>query len=216
MNSVVRWGAVAVLLSVVAMGCDDEEPVTSVQSVAPGFGASTEPPEGTPLALPAGVSIADGAPGIFIGEDCADPTHPPLWVGSGSNVRLCLTFRNDNTEPVDLVLPPGFIVVSEDTRTQNGILVAEVTIPLPAMSQRTVGVAFYCLNSHRATADDTDRFSVGPVTTYVPMLDLLTMLEDKYIENFGNLDVQLAVWAITEGAELTPEMIAAIEALPNP
>ncbi|WP_158703125.1 hypothetical protein [Allosphingosinicella vermicomposti] len=200
----------------------------------PGFGASDLPPKGRPFVLPAGVSIVQPIPGInmFEWEKCRnedDGDNPPQEHGSGDSVQLCLEFRNTTGKPVTVDFPPGMIMESETTDTQNGMLVQRASIVVPAKSVHYSLLYMYCLNAPRGVSGPASRYRLGPVTEEKDFVELFELLKNKRIPAKlwdqptnaagamfpANTMLQTAVSHLTSDKGLSAEDRKFIAALPN-
>ena len=186
-------------------GKDDGGDPPPAQS-RPGMGPSKDKPVGTVYTLPTGVELQKPTKGD-------DPFCIPVdqkekdKKGSGGLVRLCLNFRNTNTQvPITVVFPPGLVFISDSDATQNGILIQTTSIEVPAgRTQFFVPLYLYCLNKDRyPTSGGQDTYSMGPVTQDSSMLELTGLLQSKTLPLVeSNNTVQEAVWHITDGSGLT-------------
>lgn len=187
----------------------------------PGLGRSTAPPEGTPFALPAGVTLAAPLKGfsIFEPELCApregDLEEPK---GSGDLVQLCFTLRNttDTTSspiPIVIELPAGLVVESEKLSTQNGILIQRQVVTVQPGQTIYLPLFFFCLNDTRSPSTPSDTFKLGPVLQYTDFKELFELLEDKNLDPTGQVELQAAVWNLSNGKKLTDDDRAAISNL---
>lgn len=191
----------------------------------PGFGASDLPPKGRPFVLPAGVSIVQPIPGInrFEYEKCRneeDGEEAPQEYGSGDSVQLCVEFRNTTGKPVTVDLPPGLIMESETTDTQNGLLIQRASIVVPAKSVHYSLLYLYCMNSSRGQSGPDSRFRVGPVTQEKDFLEFFDLLKNKKLpakveQNLITNSLQSAVFHLASDKGLSVQDRKFIAALPN-
>ncbi|MFP2911335.1 hypothetical protein ACLESD_41190 [Pyxidicoccus sp. 3LFB2] len=229
-----RWTWLVVAALVGAAGCeddgddngggpDDETPAGEV----PGFGKNRNAPKGTPFSLPAGIQVVSATlKGANDDGDCAgDETDP---AGSGLYVRACIEVKNPTGAPVQVVFPPGLVLVSATETYQNGILVEREVITIPPTSNgpggfdggsesETVSIPlhFYCINKSADPSDEFARFELGPVTDHPKMREIFSALEGKDISNQRDPveAVQEAVFSITDGNGLTEDDRAALRNL---
>lgn len=190
-----------------------------------GFHTSTERPVGNPFVLPAGVSVADKIKGYseFATEYCDNKTENDAG-GVGALVKVCLPFYNNNNSPVSLVLPPGLIFIArqvkgekDSTRIQNGILVQQVTIIIPAKTLYFQPVYLCCLNDDRSGSAPAYEYEMGPVTIDKDMNDLFAILNKKKLSKDPVLTaaVQGAVWDVTAGKPIGKGNLDIINAQPD-
>lgn len=148
---------------------------------------SLEDPEGTQLKLPEGVEFIDAihcTSTLPDGSDNGCVTEDPMFikaVGTGEQVRLCVSFRNNNTFPVSFVLPPGIMFISKNKKVQNGMLTERVSITLPPQQVYFQPIFMYCANSGRDSSGGGGgtNWRLGPVTNVKPALELLEFIKNK-------------------------------------
>ncbi|WP_158703126.1 hypothetical protein [Allosphingosinicella vermicomposti] len=234
MNYRAIWQAVLACVIVTA-ACNEREATAAPRKDSsgrrPGFMSSDLPPQGRPLVLPAGVSIAQPIPGtsIFEWEKCRneEDEEPPVEYGSGDLVQLCLEFRNTTGKPVTVDFPPGLIMESETTDTQHGMLIQRASIVVPAKPVSYNLLYLYCLNNSRSGSAPSSRYRVGPVTEEKDFLELFDLLKNKKIPakvkrstNPGGIPdtayLQQIVYTLAgDRGGLTAEQRKFIAALPN-
>ncbi len=211
-----RFGWLAGLLVWVACGGPVDEGGGGVGiggSSRPGIGVSTADPTGTPYLLPGGIEIIQPIEGYD--ANCIPPEQTMQEAkGSGALVRLCLKLRNTRSEPGVVELPPGLIFVSDELTTQNGLLVQDVSIEVPAQQTLHVPLHLYCLNESRAPSAPWDTFTLGPVTQDPALRELLTLVEDRFLPVSGLTEVQATVSKVTDGPGLMAQDRERLKALP--
>lgn len=181
-----------------------------LHTARPGMGDSTAAPAGTAYLLPAGITLAGDLEGRSERCDQREPRY-----GNGTTVWLCLGLTNPGASPVAVELPPGIIVVSRDVGDQNGILLQRTVILVPPGGTNWFQLDAYCLNHWRAVPLWDARYQLGPVTDEPDVLELVRLLESKQLPADGSLEVQMALWSITDGDGLTLTDLAAIGHLPE-
>ncbi|MCP3145302.1 hypothetical protein [Pyxidicoccus xibeiensis] len=234
------WMVVAAAVGAGVMACSDDDdggggpknpPGSGVDAGVnenrPGLGEDPGEPRGTPLNLPAGVSISGHILGAneLTGE-CEGGSEPQ---GSGPAVKICVPMRNTTGAAVQLELPRGLTVISTSAgRYQNGLLVERVVVTLPPTAQGPgvptdggtdpdaflVALHLYCLNEARNPSETGNPYKLGPVTDDAALRELLQLLVGKQLDNDDAVDVvQDAIYSITEGNGLTSEDREALEDL---
>ncbi|WP_164018394.1 hypothetical protein [Pyxidicoccus trucidator] len=219
-----RWTWLMVAALVGAAGCKDDGDGTDPDDdtpagVEPGFGKNRSAPKGTPFSFPAGVQVVSGTiKGANDDGDCSESQVAP--VGSGLNVRGCLEVRNTTGAPVQVVFPPGLVIVSASETYQNGILVEREVVTIPPTSNGPGGVDggaesetvsiplhLYCINKSSDPSDSSARFELGPITDHPKMREIFTLMEGKDISNQRDPveAVQEAVFSVSDGDGLTAE-----------
>jgi len=105
-------------------------------------------------------------------------------------------------------------MVSKSTQVQNGLLVQDVNVEVPADSVRQLILEMYCANQARKPADENTEFVLGPVVDDDPALrELFDLLKGRTIPGDKAELVQKAVWEITDGDGLSAESRAALSTL---
>lgn len=153
------------------------------------------------------------------------------YFGSGSScVDLVIPMRNSRSSSVTVTFPAALILRNDAGDCQNGVLIKEVTVTIPAGADYRLHLAFYCGNLHKDTAGSDDRYSLGVVSDAKPLLDLCDRVKNKKInieefdptkeEDFDTYisqrtTLQVIVWLVTDGPGLTEEGISYINSLPN-
>ncbi len=208
-RSLVGTACLPALLALMAcssggVGKDDAGDPSTTQS-RPGMGPSKERPVGTTYTLPTGVELAKPIKGddpYCIPQDQKEKDKK----GTGGLVRLCLNFSNTTQLPITVVFPPGLVFISDSDVSQNGMVLQNVTIEVPAgRPQFFVPLYLTCLNKTReSTAGAQDTYSVGPVTQDSSMQELTGLLQNKTLPLVDpNNTIQTAVWHITDGSGMT-------------
>lgn len=211
---------------------DSDEPV-DLEEEEPGFGASQKDPVGTPLSFPQGVGVVGNT--VHTPDFCLSPDSllSLLMAESRESIKgspgfftVCVTLSNSNPFPVTITCPAGVTFICErDERerpkAQNGITVVDVVITIRPNSTETFLLDLYCLNSGRTRPAVETSFVIGPVTQNPRMQNLISILQDKNIQNdeLGtdwievSTMIQQAVWEIADGKDLSSSTLEAIEGL---
>lgn len=184
---------------------EQELRIEAIRTPKLGMGSSVALPSGTPFALPKGVRLAGAIAGFT--AFCNDAEEAQL--GSGQEVQVCFPLQNITLQDVSFTLPAGFILISTEPQTQNGILLQPVPIHLPALSTTYNQLYLYCLNRNRLPSGEASIFTIGPVTGDPEIQELISLLERKKLSppthSNRNLieEVQNTLWRITDGSGLT-------------
>jgi hypothetical protein len=187
-----------------------------VNEIRPGLGDDPGEPQGSPFTLPSGVTLAGTLYGA--NAESSDCGNGAKGNGSGVYVQVCVPLRNDTGGPVEVVFPPGLIVVSAAEGFQNGLLVERVVVVVPPTppgpggppdggtdpDATVVPLFTYCLNESQNPNDTGTPYKLGPVSSDSAVKELLGLLQGKRIDSDKDVDVvQDAIYSITEGKGLT-------------
>ncbi len=161
-------------------------------SPGPGLGDSTGTPTGQPFQLPDGLTAGaivgalhplDGAnQKILTQPQCGSYTPQPVETVNTvfGYVDLCMELVNGAGMAIPVTLPGGLIFPSLDDRIQSGFLAQSVAITVPAGGEWVL-LRFYCLNARFPGADGA-HYQIGPVTDYAPLKEVVSILQDKQID----------------------------------
>lgn len=217
------WVALLVLLGASACGENAAAPLpgeradAGVNVVRPGLGDDPGEPVGTPLVLPPGVTLAGTVRGADdLTSQCEHGTQPH---GSGVYVQVCVPLENSTGGPVEVVFPPGLVIVSAAEGFQNGLLVERVVVTVPptppgpggppadggvAPEAHVVTLHTYCLNASKNPNERGTPYRLGAVTTDEGLRELLGLLAGRSVDSEDDVDVvQDAIYSITEERGLT-------------
>lgn len=191
-------------------------PVLS-QDAKRGMGTSVALPAGPAFKLQQGIVLdKKEIPGYDFGACKCKADNRSCELGAGGLVRLCLALRNKTQEPVTVTLPAGLIFVSLDEGTQNGILIKEEAIVVPAGSTASFNLALFCLNADRAVTKAKDKYKFGPVSEDQDIKLLMELLQDKDLKDEHAVAVaQEAIWDVTKGFVLTAAQHRNITSIPG-
>lgn len=175
-----------------------------------------ETPTGAVYQLPAGIAVQGKIVGVG-GDDgngggaCA----PEQSIGAAPGfVDVCLTLTNSTTSAITVTLPGELIFISKSSATQNGALVVAQTIVVPAGGTTLVTVSLHCVNAHRDPAGPADEYTIGPVSNHAGLREIVTLVQGKQLDAEGEMQVQLAVWEVSDEGGLTAETRQALRDLP--
>ena len=178
-----------------------------------GVGASLARPVGA-WTLPAGIELARPITGysVFMPEDCAPAEEAE---GSGDLVRICLALRNRSANSVTVVIPSGLILISEDDSVQNGIIVKSIRREIGPGEAIFIPAYAMCLNSGRSGSHPGASYVLGPVLDDPGFNRLFRLLENRRVPREGAVELQAAVWALSDGGPIPASAEAWIAALPQ-
>jgi hypothetical protein len=175
-----------------------------------GVNARWAMPAGTPFALPTGVTI-DGAITADIDPLCI-MNHVEEF--GGEFVGVCIPLKNTTAGDLTVTLPAGLTFIAATPTTQNGMILQNHDLMLPAGMTTVFFFRLFCLDMNCDFAKATDRFTFGNVTNDPGILELIGLAKDKTLAAESDISGALVygVWDITDGSGLTPDHRAAIVA----
>lgn len=112
------------------------------------------------------------------------------------------------------VLPAGLFLSSTKSKVQHMLLVQDHPITVPPTQDTTITIGTYCCNESRAVPNDTDRYTIGPITDNADLQTIVGITKHKLLDVSNVNVVQNAVWSVTDGSGLTQSMIDSLNALP--
>ena len=198
----------------------------------PGLGNITGDLTGTPLTLPNGIELTEDITGGVSQYDYwSSNSSTNYYYGSGVGyVSLRIPLSNTNSASKAVTLPAASIFVSKSGTCQNGVLLKEVTITIPAKSTFLLCLSLYCGNHSKHAAYISDIYTFGVISNANLLLDLCKLIKNKKINiekfsrtNSNDLDIyssqvnnlQGILWRITDGGGITTNDIDYINSLPN-
>lgn len=172
-------------------------------------------PAGTPFVLPAGVTLKGEITGDFE-PDCKVESDP---IEYGSDLIIaCMGFVNASTSEIKLKLPAGLFFIVKAADGQNGLMLQDHELTLPAGTTTFFKINLFCANKHCVYGRKTDRYTFGNVTSDAKLLELVGLAKKVKLE-FGHTNEAYAfgqaIWDITDGDGVTPEHRTAINGLPT-
>ncbi|MFP2911334.1 hypothetical protein ACLESD_41185 [Pyxidicoccus sp. 3LFB2] len=222
-----KWLFVAVGVGAGVLACSgdeddgrDDPPGSGRNEVRPGLGDDPGEPQGTPFTLPPGVTVSGTVYGADdLSSECLTGVRGRVPDnGSGEYVQVCVPLRNSTGAPVQVVFPPGLVIVSATETFQHGLLVERVVVTVPPTGNgpggppdggvdpeaEAVPLFTYCLNESKSPNERGTPYALGPVTNDAALQDLLGLLAGKRIDDEDEAEVvQDAIYSITEGEGLT-------------
>jgi hypothetical protein len=131
--------------------------------------------------LPEGISVAS-----LHGPDKGCATEAKVKsqiVGSGGNIRICMTFENSTSENMLVDLPAGLTFLSGNATEEKGILLQKVTVMVPAKGVQKVLLHAYCFNLDREyTRGPQDLYQFGSVLNHPTLTEVFEMAKDIKID----------------------------------
>lgn len=153
------------------------------QDDPPGFGENNRArPTGTPLVLPEGLELASVIYNPSEPDTCkrpdAEPGEEPLpqQGHATGQVRLCLQFKNNTFQRIDVQLPPGIIWVTSSDKHQHGILFEKVSLEVPSGQYLFAPLTADCINSTISAPGLDIPYEMRPVTDNEDILEALALM----------------------------------------
>lgn len=188
-----------------------------------GANAPFATPAGTPFALPAGVTLEGGEATGDLSGVCEQRSSSLIEYG-GDLLPVCLSLVNGTDADITFTLPAGLFFLSKAADGQNGIMLHDHVITVPAKDTLYVRINLFCANKHCYFGRATDRYTFGNVTNDPKLLELIALAAKVNLgdavdgDNDSRSDAAYAfgqgVWEITEGGTLSDETRALIADLP--
>jgi len=227
-----------IICAFVLTGCYTETLDTSTEGTydagnIPGLGNTVGSLTGTPLRLPNGVELTGDITGGAASQDnyWNNNSSTNYYYGSGVGyVVLLILMNNTNSVSVTVTFPAASIFVSESGNSQNGVLLKETVITIPAKSAFRLCLSLYCGNHNKSAARSNDVYTLGVVSNANLLLNLCQLIKNKKIniEKFSRTssndqnvyynqanNLQNILWQITDGGGITANEIDYINTLPN-
>lgn len=165
----------------------------------PGLGEYPGEIQGTPFALPDGVYLNGSITGASMAYDPASfkkemrqeeevqkiifnfVFSEDVVVGSGFDVILAIPLVNSNSTESEVIFPARLVMKAKSSDYQNGILLKETKVKIPAGASYTVALIMYCGNLHRSGSSVTSFYELGVILDSPLIKDLTDRLVDKKI-----------------------------------
>lgn len=209
----VQW-FLALVLAVVALFPLDARAQTS----HPGFGDDERAPTGAPFILPPGLEIAGPIVGADDDGNCPQPSTDAA--GSGLWVRVCVPVKNRTGGPVNVVFPPGLVIVAALESHQHGLMIERTVLTVPPVMPGPgrlrdkeekdiiyVPLHLYCMNSEKEYSTPGAPYALGPVSQHPVMGEVAHLLEGKNLRGRDRVEiVQNVVWDAIKAGAITPQI----------
>jgi len=112
---------------------------------------------------------------------------------------ISLTIVNNSPDSVHYHLEAGRKLKSDDTTTQNILVVKEQMLSIAAKKKCTVQVFGFCCQAHNQSPNETSKYSVGKMADK-NLVELAKFLNKK---SFPVSNIQSAIWAISDNEPIT-------------
>lgn len=170
-------------------------------------------PSGTPFLLPAGI-VLDGEISGDIDTACASR---PIVEYGGDLLPACVPLRNTTGADITVRIPAGLTFIAKNPQTQNGIVLQDHELVVPAQSSVAFHFRLFCLNEHCAYGTKEDRFTFGNVTDDARLREIIDLARTKELE-LGGVGASVfgaLVWDVTDGAGITDAHRALLADVPD-
>ena len=208
----------ALAAALLAAGCSStSSPPSGTADCKTGKNAPYATPAGTTFALPPGVTLQnDEITGDFE-PDCKAESDPIEY--GGDQIIACMGFTNTTTGEITVKLPAGLFFIVKAQDGQNGLMLQDHDLTVPAGKTSFFKINLFCANKHCAFGRKTDRYRFGNVTNDAKLLELVGLARKVRLE-YGHTDEAYAfgqaIWDITDGdGTVTAEHRALIAGLPT-
>lgn len=245
------------LLSVLATAAlfsscsDDDDKIAEIPGEISGLGNQPGELQGAKFSLPAGIELDGKITGLWSITPVGLYDNHPVAVsknisrsettaeriaasdydvarGSGRYVIIFIPLKNTTNSNKELVFPARLIVRALASKYQNGVLLKETKVTIPANKQYKIALAMYCGNADKSASGTSAEYEWGVISNSPLLKELTDMLVDKKIniEEFtsANLstyssqvsELQSILWHITDSSYgLSDDDKAYIKALPK-
>ena len=189
----------------------------------PGLGEYPGELQGTPFILPQGVMLngdihgydwsmdtTASSPLARTTKDRLDPslfmafsqrfaisTEPhDIRAGSGFPVEVVIPLLNTNPEETTVVFPARLIIRANSGQYQNGVLLKDTVVKIPASSEYSVILVMYCGNLQREGSAYAAVYEWGIISDSLLLKDLTDRLRNKKInvEEYDDFTTPAFLW----------------------
>lgn len=170
-----------------------------------GANAAWATPAGTSFSLPAGVEVSGDINGNVVDPPCS--MAPTVEYG-GDLLPACLTLKNTSNAEITVKLPAGLVFLAKDAATQNGIILQDHDLVIPAGETKSFRFSLYCLNEHCLFGEKATLFTFGNVSNDPLMVELVGLARGRKMTNSATGTASTfgaAIWDITGGRGLGAE-----------
>jgi hypothetical protein len=182
-----------------AKGIDSNHRITSnyaayLQTVAAGSIG-----EGVVMCAPGPFEVRGEIRGCAGEPGCDDPA---TMLGSGLLlVAVAVEIGNSGNQPVAVTIPSGFVFVSVSGEFQDGLLLDNLTVQVPAASSVHLVRSLYCLQGSRHAATTSAIYRADAVTTNPGLLAIVNLPRPQPVGNpsLTSYVIQEALWEVTDG-----------------
>jgi hypothetical protein len=227
-------------------GCSKDDGAGELSETMTGLGEDDGVPTGRQYALPDGVEVIGDMKGGYDGEMLtrspivkeryATPEQIRLeaeqsklraaddfqYLSIGRYVEVTMVLENVTSDEIRFTLPAGLIFICVGGGSQNGFLIKDVEIRIPARTKVYLLINLFCCNHGRSASSSYDEYIFGPVTNNPLLLEIIEAVRNKHLPAYGDDDysdvsyvLQSIVWEVTEDMVLSEESRLYLSTLPN-
>lgn len=170
-----------------------------------GANAAWATPAGTAFALPSGVEVSGDINGNVVEAPCS---MVPIVEYGGDLLPACLTLKNTTNAEITVKLPAGLVFLAKQAETQNGIILQDHDLVIPAGETKSFRFNLYCLNEHCLFGEKATTFTFGNVSNDPLMIELVGLARSRKMTSGAVATASqfgAAIWEITGGKGLTAD-----------
>ena len=131
-------------------------------------------------------------------------------LGSGYYVMVLIPLKNTTNQDRELILPARLIIKAKSSDDQNGILLKETKLSIPAGKTYNVALCMYCGNLNKNSSSSKSEYEWGVISNSSLIKELTDILADRKIniEEFTSSnsetyysqisEIQDILWSITD------------------
>ena len=134
-------------------------------------------------------------PYMNIAQAVSFPENQP-YVGSGFDVTVTIPLLNTNPTETTVVFPARLIIKAKSGEYQNGMLLKETRVTIPANTEYAVTLVMYCVNLQRMGSESSAFYGWGVVSNSSLLKDLTDRLVNKKInvEEYDDIVLSRQPW----------------------
>jgi hypothetical protein len=223
---------------------DDDEDIAPLEETMTGLGDNDGLPTGQQFKLPDGVNLVGDMQGgtgngIFSRSganlkslslnELQQYIHPQLRAdneynryGIGIFVTVAMVLENTTSREITVTFPGGLIFICTSGYSQNGFLIQEVKVKVPANGKAYIAIDALCANLGRHASSSSQAYIFGPVTNNPLLIEIVNIVKPKRLPTSSETDyytvaykLQDIAWDVTEYLRLTDESRTYLKSLPQ-
>jgi hypothetical protein len=245
-NWVTRGLMVAlVACSLLLVACEKEEDPVTLEETMTGLGDDKGIPTGQQFKLPDGLQLLGAIQGgtnssiltrsgvdlksLSLDELKQLAQAPEIRAGNefirfgiGIYVTVAMAIENTTSHEITLTFPGGLIFICTSGYSQNGFLIQEIKVKVPANGKAYIAIDALCANHGRGASYSSEEYVFGPVTNNPLLIEIVNIVKPKRLpvrsdSNYYDVadKLQDIVWGVTEEMTLTEESRTYLKSLPQ-